>query len=169
MKKRNKHFPKGKNKYIGSIVLGMSDALVEITGTLAGLTFALQNTSIIALAGLITGIAASLSMASSEYLSIRAENSKRKPFTAAFYTGLVYLLTVFILVLPFFLFVNPFLSLLCTVSSVLVIIALFSYYVSITQGISFKKRFIEMAGISLSVAFVSFLIGYALRVWLGIH
>lgn len=30
-------------KYMGSIVLGSSDALVELTGTLAGLTLALQN------------------------------------------------------------------------------------------------------------------------------
>ncbi|MGB4162852.1 MAG: VIT1/CCC1 family protein, partial [Bacillota bacterium] len=36
--------------YISSIVLGLNDALVELTGTLAGLTFALQNTRLIALA-----------------------------------------------------------------------------------------------------------------------
>ena len=44
-------------KYMGSIVLGLNDALVEILGTLAGLTFALQNTKLVALAGIITGIA----------------------------------------------------------------------------------------------------------------
>jgi len=47
-------------KYIGSVVLGLNDALIEFTGTLAGLTFALRNTQIIAVAGLIMGIAASL-------------------------------------------------------------------------------------------------------------
>ena len=50
-------------KYVGSVVLGLNDALVEFTGTLAGLTFAIQNSQIIAVAGLITGVAASLSMA----------------------------------------------------------------------------------------------------------
>ncbi len=55
-------------EYMGSIVLGLNDALAELTGTLAGLTFAFQNTRLIALSGLITGIAASLSMAASEYL-----------------------------------------------------------------------------------------------------
>ncbi len=50
--------------YSGSIVLGLSDALVELTGVLAGFTFALQNMQIIAVSGLITGIAASFSMAS---------------------------------------------------------------------------------------------------------
>ena len=43
--------------YIGSIVLGLNDALIELTGVLAGLSFALQNTRLIAVAGLITGIA----------------------------------------------------------------------------------------------------------------
>ena len=47
-------------EYIGSVVLGLNDALIEFTGTLAGLTFALRNTQIIAVAGLIMGIAASL-------------------------------------------------------------------------------------------------------------
>ena len=54
-------------RYIGSIVLGLNDALVELTGALAGLTLALQNTQFIALTGLITGIAAALSMAASEW------------------------------------------------------------------------------------------------------
>jgi VIT1/CCC1 family predicted Fe2+/Mn2+ transporter len=62
-------------RYVGSMVLGLSDALVELSGTLAGLTFALQNTRLIALSGLITGISATLSMASSEYLSSRSEGS----------------------------------------------------------------------------------------------
>ena len=58
-------------RYVGSIVLGLNDALVELTGALAGLTFALQNTRLTAMAGLITGVAASLSMATSEYLSTK--------------------------------------------------------------------------------------------------
>ena len=37
--------------YIGSVVLGLSDALVEFTGALAGFTFALQNPRLVALAG----------------------------------------------------------------------------------------------------------------------
>jgi len=35
-------------RYTGSIVLGLNDALVELTGALAGLTLALQNTRLIA-------------------------------------------------------------------------------------------------------------------------
>ncbi len=35
--------------YVGAMILGMNDAIVEITGTLAGLTLAMQNTRLIAL------------------------------------------------------------------------------------------------------------------------
>ena len=34
--------------YVGSMVLGLNDALVELTGSLAGFTFAMQNTRLIA-------------------------------------------------------------------------------------------------------------------------
>jgi rubrerythrin len=64
-------------KYSGSVVLGLNDALVELTGTLAGLTLAFQNTRLIALSGLITGIAAALSMAASEFLSTSSEETSR--------------------------------------------------------------------------------------------
>ena len=50
-------------RYIGSMVLCLNDALVELTGALAGFTLAFRNTHLIAMAGFITGIAASLSMA----------------------------------------------------------------------------------------------------------
>ena len=59
--------------YLGSIVLGLIDALVELTGALADLTFAFQDSRLIALTGLITGIAASFSMGASEYLSQKTE------------------------------------------------------------------------------------------------
>lgn len=48
--------------YVGSIVLGLNDALLALSGAVAGLTFALQNTRLVALAGLISGVAAALSM-----------------------------------------------------------------------------------------------------------
>ena len=59
------------------MVLGLNDALVEFTGALAGYTFALQNTLLVAMTGLITGVAASLSMATSEYLSTKSEENAK--------------------------------------------------------------------------------------------
>ena len=155
-------------QYAGSVVLGLNDALVELTGALAGLTLALQNVKLIALSGLITGIAASLSMAASEYLSTRSEETDKHPVRAAIYTGIAYITTVALLVLPYLLFENYILDLVIALTTAVLIIAVFNYYISVAKGESFKARFLEMAGLSLGVALFSFIIGYFIRQWLGI-
>jgi len=93
-------------RYVGSMVLGLNDALVELTGALAGLTLALQNTRLVAMTGLITGVAGSLSMAASEYLSTKSEGGVKEPFRASVYTGFAYVLTVIFLILPYLLLID---------------------------------------------------------------
>jgi len=156
-------------RYTGSIVLGLNDALVELTGALAGLTFALQNTRLIAMTGAITGIAAALSMAASEYLSTRAEGGEREPTRAAFYTGLAYTLTVLALILPYLILKNYVLCLASTLVVAVLIIAFFNYYISVARDLPFRRRFLEMAGLSLTVAAVSFGIGILLRTVFGVE
>lgn len=155
--------------YIGSIVLGLNDALVELTGALAGLTFALQNTQLTAIAGLITGIAASFSMAASEYLSNKAEGNTKEAISSSVYTGVAYIITVILLVLPYFIFTNYIVCLALTLSIALLIILIFNFYISVARGYSFKKRFLEMAIISMGVAALSFAIGYVVRKTIGIE
>jgi VIT1/CCC1 family predicted Fe2+/Mn2+ transporter len=155
-------------RYAGSVVLGLNDALVELTGALAGLTLALQNVKLIALSGLITGIAASLSMAASEYLATRSEETEKHPVRAAVYTGIAYIITVILLVLPYLLIQNYIIDLIITLTIGVVIIAVFNYYISIAKDEPFRARFLEMAGLSLSVATFSFIIGYFIRQWLGV-
>ena len=156
-------------QYTGSIVLGLNDALVELTGALAGLTFALQNTKLIALTGTITGFAAALSMGVSEYLSTQSEDNGQNPVKASIYTGCAYALTVIFLIAPYLVFDSFYTCLLFTLTIALLIVAAFSYYISVVREVSFKKRFLEMAGLSLSVAGISFLIGMALRKFMGIE
>lgn len=155
-------------KYAGSVVLGLNDALVELTGTLAGLTFAFQNTRLIALAGLITGIAASFSMAASEYLSQKSEGGELSPTKSALYTGMAYIFTVLFLVLPYFLFSNYLVSLAFTIVNAVLVIAVFNFYISVAKGLSFRRRFIEMTVISLGVAAISFVIGSVISKALGV-
>ena len=155
--------------HVGSIVLGLNDALVEFTGALAGFTFALGNTRLVALAGAITGVAAALSMASAEYMSQRSEGEASKALRAAFYTGAAYIVTVSLLVAPFAMFSNGPLCLAVTVGTALVIIYAFNYYLAVAKDLPFWKRFLEMAAISLSVATVSFLIGLLLKIFFGIQ
>lgn len=154
--------------YVGSIVLGLNDALVELTGTLAGLTFALQNTRLIAIAGLITGIAASFSMAASEYLSTKSEGNGENALSSSIYTGIAYIFTVIILILPYLLFTNYFVCLGLTMTFAVLVILFFNYYISIAKDLDFKKRFWEMFIISMGVAAFSFGIGYLIRVFIGI-
>jgi VIT1/CCC1 family predicted Fe2+/Mn2+ transporter len=155
-------------RYTGSIVLGLNDALVELTGALAGLTLALQDTTLIALTASITGIAASMSMAASEYLSTKTEKTSKQPGRAALYTGIAYVLTVIVLVLPYLVFSNYYLCLVLSLLIAILIIAGFNYYVAVARDEPFRTRFIEMAGLSLAVAVLSFGVGYLIRVLFGV-
>lgn len=157
-----------KLEYIGSIVLGLNDALVELTGALAGLTFAFQNSNLIALAGLITGIAASFSMAASEFLSQKSEGNTANAFKSSVYTGIAYIITVMLLILPFLLIPNHFISLGLTLFTAAFIIFIFNFYISVAKDYDFKKRFFEMFFLSLGVALLSFGIGFALNHFLKI-
>lgn len=154
--------------YISSIVLGLNDALVELTGALAGFTLALQSARLIALSGAITGVAAALSMAASEYLSTRSEETAKDPLKAAAYTGIAYMVTVVVLIIPYLLISNFYLALAVTLIIAVIIIAFFNFYMSVVKNEPFKKRFLEMAGVSLGVAAFSFFIGYLFRALIGV-
>ena len=157
-------------KYVGSIVLGLNDALVELTGALAGFTFAIQNSRTIAMLGLITGIAATLSMAASEFLSRSHEDEAPEgtsALTSSVYTGIAYIITVTILVLPYFLLGNPFESFAVMLASVIAIIFSFTYYISVAKEKPFFSGFMRMALISIGVALISFGIGWFARTYLG--
>lgn len=150
--------------YLGSVILGLNDALVELTGVLAGLTFGLQNSRMIAFVGIITGISAAFSMAGSEYLSTKTDGGTDiKPGIASLYTGVAYIITVVLLILPYFLFSNVYMALTLTICFAIIIIALFNFYTAIAKGYSFRKRFLEMAAISLGVAFISFIAGLLVK------
>ena len=156
-------------QYVGSMVLGLNDALVELTGSLAGFAFALQNTRLIALSGLIVGISATFSMASSEFLAARSEG-RSDALKSCSYTGIAYLLTVVALIAPYLIFPGtqfiP--ALICMLVVVILIIAGFTYYTSVAQDQPFKNRFLEMALISVSVAVLSFVVGILAKKFLGV-
>ena len=152
--------------YISSMILGLNDALVELTGALAGFTLALNNNTMIGLAGFITGVAATLSMAASEYLAKKADQGEKHPLKAAFYTGAAYLVTVALLLMPYALFQAPLVSLFFCLCNAGLIILGFTSFVSVVRRESFLRGFREMLTISFGVALISFLIGWAARAWL---
>ena len=156
-------------QYVGCMVLGLNDALVELTGSLAGFAFALQNTRLVALSGLIVGISATFSMASSEFLAARSEG-RSDALKSCSYTGIAYLLTVIALIAPYLIFPETMFipALLCMLGMVILIIAGFTYYTSVAQNQPFKSRFLEMALISVGVAVVSFVVGILAKMFLGV-
>jgi len=156
-------------QYVGSMVLGLNDALVELTGSLAGFVFALQNNRLIALSGLIVGISATFSMASSEFLAARSEG-RSDALKSCSYTGIAYLLTVVALIAPYLLLpAGSYIpALVCMLAVVILIIGGFTYYTSVAQDQPFKSRFLEMAGISITVAVVSFIVGILAKQFLGV-
>jgi len=157
-------------QYVGSMVLGLNDALVELTGSLAGFTFAMQNTRLIALSGLIIGISATFSMASSEFLAARSEG-RSDALKSCTYTGIAYLITVILLIAPYLILGSSMYipALICMLLIVILIIGGFTYYTSVAQSQPFGSRFLEMAGISISVAVISFFVGILAKHFLGVE
>ena len=158
-----------KLQYVGSMVLGMNDALVELTGALAGFTFAMQDTKLIALAGLIIGISATFSMAASEFLSARQEG-RSDAFKSCLYTGTAYLVTVALLIMPYLILgTNMFIpALIWMLAMVIAEIAIFTFYISVAKSEKFKPKFLEMSIISISVAVLSFGVSIAAKAFLGV-
>ena len=155
--------------YVGAMVLGLNDALVELTGAIAGVTFALANTRLVALTGIITGVSATFSMAASNYLAERADNNP-KALKSSIYTGMAYLITVVLLVLPYLLLPTNMYALAFAImlATVIIIIMFFNYYISVAKEETFFKNFATMAVISLSVALISYIIGVVAKQLLGI-
>ncbi|MEM2739450.1 MAG: VIT1/CCC1 transporter family protein [Candidatus Bathyarchaeia archaeon] len=156
-------------RYVSSIVLGLNDALVELIGALVGFTFALQEARLVAITGLITGVAGALSMATSEYLSTKSEADTRSPLKAASYTGITYILTVLFLILPYILLSEIYICISISLINAIILIFLFTFYISVAKDLPFKRRFLEMAMMSLGIACLTFIIGIIVRIFLNIE
>ena len=156
--------------YIGAMVLGLNDALVELTGAIAGVTFALANTKLVALTGIVTGISATFSMTASNYLAERAEGNPNA-LKASIYTGLTYLLTVIFLVFPYLIMPTDMYlpALLCMIATVVFLVFIFNYYIAVVKSEPFWSKFMEMTAISLSVALIAFLLGLGAKMLFGIE
>jgi len=156
--------------YAGAIVLGMNDALVELTGTLSGIALAFDKSMVVGVTGAIMGIAASMSMAGSSYLEAK-ENPDEEiaPVVYAAYTGVSYIATTFFLVLPFFIFPSINVSLVSMFVAAFIAIVLYNFYISVAKDQSFVHRTAQMLLITFGVALISFAIGYGVHHYLGIQ
>ena len=152
--------------FLSSIVLGVNDGLIELTGVLVGFAFALRSHMVVALLGTVTGIAASLSMAASAYMQARHEEGK-EPKKAGLYTGGAYLFVVAVLVLPHFLISNVYLAVGVMFCLIVLLILGLSFYSAVLFERDFKDQAGEMLMFSLGVAGVTFLLGSFVRSMIG--
>lgn len=139
-----------------SIILGMHDAIVSLTGLIAGLSFAFTENNIIIVSCIISSITASLSMGAANYLAVKSVN-RDKALRSALYTGSAYMITCALLILPFFVFNERAMALVSVVLMAILIILIFNRYCY--SGSQFYKHFFEMLAICTIVSITAFFIG----------
>ncbi|MBD5391518.1 hypothetical protein HDR66_01785 [bacterium] len=158
---------KTKFPYAGAIVLGMHDALVEISGIIAGLTFAITDQRIIIMTAVIAAISASMSMAAANYQANRADKNPHAG-RCAIYTGIAYIATCVILIIPFAIIENRFIALGMMGMNAALVIFGFNCMVP-DDDRPLLKRFAQMFSICAIVAITSFAIGIIAKHFLGVN
>ena len=156
--------------YLGSIVSGLNDAWIELVGELAGFAFAFQDPRLIGFAGLIAGMAQFLSSSASEmqiYLSRKNEQT-RNALKASIFEGVVYLVTVGFLILPFFVLGDFWVAFFVSAVGAFSILSVLTFYVSVIKDLSVRSMFPIMVGIMVGVGSLAFVIGWVAKIIIGI-
>ena len=161
--------------YVGSVLRGLNAAIVELVGTLAGLVLVFHDSYLIAIAGLVAGIATTMSLVGTDYLGAITDSLFRNRLSPDFrrylkgpvYSGATSLGVAFLLTMPFLVFGNKYVALINSVAVALVTIFLFNFYVSVTKSVSFLARVREMLAISLGTAGLTFVGGYLVSLFLS--
>ncbi|MCE4606856.1 MAG: VIT1/CCC1 family protein [Desulfurococcales archaeon] len=155
-------------KYMSFIVLGLADAIVEITGVHAGFLGVTSSTIVAGIAGLVVGFSAAISMASAAYLQAK-HDFERNPVSSALVTGLSYIGAVIILASPYFATYNMVLAFTVSVSFAVTLIATFTFYGSVVFDKRFLREFLESTGLMLGTAFAAYFFGEILGVYFGVR
>jgi len=154
-------------RYIGFIALGLSDAIIEITGVHAGFLGVTGSTLMAGIAGLVVGFAASISMGVAAYLKAKSE-TRSKPITSAVVTSISYLLAVVVLALPYFLTQDMLVAFGISVLLAVLLSMAFTFYVSVVNETNFKREVLENTLLLLGTAVATFLFGELLGVIFGV-
>lgn len=155
-------------KYLGFIVLGLADAIIEITGVHAGFLGVTSSTTMAGVAGLIVGFAAAISMATAAYLQAK-QSTERNPITSALITGLSYILAVVLLALPYFLTDKMLLAFLVSLAMAMLLTAYFTFYSAVLFDRHFGKEFLESSVLTLGTAIATYFFGEFLGKMFGLH
>jgi len=154
-------------KYISFIILGLADAIVEISGIHAGSLGIYHSTEITGLAGIVAGAAASIAMASAAYAQAK-QGFQGSATISALFTGVSYFINAIILAAPYFVTGSQIVAISTSVVLAVFIIAFISYYNSVVSQSHFLRDFGELAGIMLGASAALFLFGLLIRSVFGI-
>lgn len=155
-------------KYMSFIVLGLADAVVEISGIHAGSLGIYGRTGLAGLAGIIAGMAASIAMASAAYAQAK-QGFQGSAKWSAIYTGVSYMITAVFLALPYFLTPNMAGALGVSLAIGVLLVAAMTFYDTVISARPFKRQFGEIAGIILGASFALFVVGTLVGQYLGIR
>ena len=154
-------------KYISFVILGLADAIVEISGIHAGSLGIYHSTRITGLAGIVAGASASIAMASAAFAQAK-QGFQGSPTISAIFTGVSYFINAIILATPYFLTQSQLTAISTSIILAILIIAFISYYNSVVSQSHFLRDFSELAGIMLGASAALFLFGLLIRSLFGI-
>ncbi|MEM0494231.1 MAG: VIT1/CCC1 family protein [Thermofilum sp.] len=153
-------------RYLGSLALGMSDAIIELSGVHAGFLSYTASSLYTGIAGLIVGVSASMSMAAAAYLQAKQEPGKA-PAVSAATTGLMYVATVLVLTAPFLAGLPLLAALAASLSLAFLVLAMFTFYSSVIRETSFLRDYVENVLVILLVVAAGYAFGGFVKNVLG--
>lgn len=157
----------GRVRYLGSITLGISDALIELTGIYTGSLGAFENTVNAGLTGLLAGIAASISMGIASYSQAKHEALKN-PRISALYTSVAYIVVVLLLALPYFILNSIATAFIAMMLLAMAIVAYMTFYTAVLHSKKFLREFAESVVLILGVSLLLYILGSVLGRAIGI-
>ena len=158
----------GRLRYMSFIVLGLADAIVEISGVHAGFLGVTSSTLIAGVAGLVVGFAAAISMASAAYLQSKQETGKPS-VPAAVSTGVAYIIAVVLLALPYFITDNMPYAFGSSIVIAIFLVAGFTFYGAVINDTKFSRDFFQAVALTIGTAIATYFFGLLVGQYFGIQ
>lgn len=166
---------KVKGEFLREIVFGANDGVVTAIGFLVGMAGAVADQRIIVIAGVLTIIAGSASMALGNYLGVKSQNEynrlnkdtkdwvENSPILAGIIMGISYLVAGFPALLPFIFVKPPARALIMSVIIAVIIMGLIGTFRWFLSKKNLKGKVTETIVIGIIAAGIGFIAGELLN------
>ena len=175
------------------VLFGMNDGLVELLAAVSGLAGAYQRSLLVAITGLVIGIAGALSMSVGAYVSTKSENELNQnrrlrmelssmvfgvrqeqvergtsARESAVFVGIFYIIGALVPTAPYFLPFSVLIDQIASTALAVAALAIAGYLTSILSGVSSWRKVAEMVLLALAAALTTYLLGSVIRILTGI-